>query len=100
MSDKQTAYPPPHQAQPLAAFTAGQAAVITSFTGGRKLQERMVALGLFPGQLLTICQNNGSSLVVSLNGIVWHWAGASAKKYWPHQPATAVTNTKHVQCPM
>jgi ferrous iron transport protein A len=68
MSDQQATYPLPHQPQPLAAFTVGQGAVITVFTGGQKLQERMVALGLFPGQRLTICQNNGSSLVVSLNG--------------------------------
>lgn len=68
MSDQQAAYPPPQHAQPLAAFPAGQAAIITTFTGGRKLQDRMLALGLFPGQRLTICQNNGNSLVVSLNG--------------------------------
>jgi ferrous iron transport protein A len=68
MSNQQAGYPPPQQAQPLAAFTAGQAAIITTFTGGRKLQTRMLALGLFPGQRLTICQNNGSSLVVSING--------------------------------
>ncbi len=68
MSDQQVAEPLSHQVQPLAAFTAGQGAVITAIIGGRKLQERMVALGLFPGQRLTICQNNSSSLVVSLNG--------------------------------
>jgi ferrous iron transport protein A len=68
MSEQQTAYPLLPQAQPLAAFTAGQGAVITGFTGGRNLQERMAALGLFPGQRLTICQNNGDSVVVKLNG--------------------------------
>jgi Fe2+ transport system protein FeoA len=68
MSEQQTAYPLQPQAQPLAAFTPGQGAVITGFTGGRKLQERMAALGLFPGQRLTICQNNGDSVVVKLNG--------------------------------
>jgi ferrous iron transport protein A len=68
MSDLQAVYPLLAQAQPLAAFSAGQGAVITAFTGGRKLQERMVALGLFPGQRLTICQNNGNSVVVKLNG--------------------------------
>lgn len=68
MSEQQTAYPFSSQGQPLASFSAGQGAVITAFTGGRKLQERMVALGLFPGQRLNVCQNNGSSLVVSLNG--------------------------------
>jgi ferrous iron transport protein A len=68
MSDQQLAYEPPPQAQPLGTFAVGQAAIITTFTGGRKLQDRMLALGLFPGQRLTICQNNGSSLVVSING--------------------------------
>ena len=68
MPDQQKVYPLSQQIQPLAAFTAGQGAVITAFLGGRKLQERMVALGLFPGQRLTICQNNGSSLVVRMNG--------------------------------
>lgn len=68
MPDQQKAYPVSQQVQPLAAFTAGQGAVITAFLGGRKLQERMVALGMFPGQRLTVCQNNGSSIVVRLNG--------------------------------
>ncbi len=54
--------------QPLATFAAGQDVVVTGFLGGCKLQGRLLALGLFPGQRLTICQNNGSSLVVSLNG--------------------------------
>lgn len=56
------------EVQPLAAFAPGKSAVITGFLGGRKLQERLVALGLFPGQHLIICQNSGSSLVVRLNG--------------------------------
>ena len=68
MSDQQVAYPLSPQVQSLAAFTAGQGAVITAIIGGRKLQDRMVALGLFPGQRLIICQNNGRSLIVSLNG--------------------------------
>jgi ferrous iron transport protein A len=68
MSERQTVYPLLPQAQPLAAFTAGQGAVISAFTGGRKLQERLVAMGLFPGQRLTICQNNGTSVVVKING--------------------------------
>ena len=68
MADQQAAYPLLQQAQPLTTFAVGQSAVITAFSGGRKLQERMVALGLFPGQRLTICQNNGNSLVVRLNG--------------------------------
>lgn len=59
---------PSHLIQPLANFTAGQDVVVTGFVGGCKLQGRLLALGLFPGQRLTICQNNGSSLVVSLNG--------------------------------
>jgi ferrous iron transport protein A len=68
MSDQPAAYPLLPQAQPLAAFTAGQVVTITALLGGRRLQERMAALGLFPGQRLTICQNNGNSLVVRLNG--------------------------------
>ena len=68
MSDQPATTPLLPAVQPLAAFTAGQGALITAFVGGRKLQERVVALGLFPGQRLTVCQNNGSSLVVRLNG--------------------------------
>lgn len=68
MPDPPTPPPPLPQAQPLAAFAPGQGAVITALTGGRKLQERMLALGLFPGQRLTICQNNGKAVVVRLNG--------------------------------
>jgi ferrous iron transport protein A len=68
MSDQQATTPLLSVGQPLAAFTAGQGAVITALVGGRKLQERLAALGLFPGQRLTVCQNNGSSLVVRLNG--------------------------------
>ena len=68
MPDQPKAYPLSQQVQPLATFSAGQGAIITGFLGGRKLQERMVALGMFPGQRLTVCQNNGSSIVVRLNG--------------------------------
>jgi ferrous iron transport protein A len=68
MSEHEGAYPLSGQVQPLAAFTAGQGALITAFLGGRKMQERLIAMGLFPGQRLMVCQNNGSSLVVKLNG--------------------------------
>jgi len=68
MSEGVAVHSPPLQAQSLATFEAGQGAIIMAVTGGRRLQERMVALGLFPGQRVTVCQNNGSSLVVSLNG--------------------------------
>lgn len=68
MSDQALASPPSQAVQPLAALAAGQEAVINGFLGGRKLQGRLLALGLFPGQRLTVCQNNGSSLVISLNG--------------------------------
>ncbi|AEB09733.1 FeoA family protein [Desulfobacca acetoxidans] len=60
--------PTPQVVQPLTLFSAGQAAMITGFTGGRRMQERVVALGLYPGQRITICQNNGNSLVIGLNG--------------------------------
>ena len=68
MCEQRKVQPLSPQAQPLAAFAAGQGAILTAIAGGRKLQERLVALGLYPGQRLTVCQNNGSSLVVSLNG--------------------------------
>jgi ferrous iron transport protein A len=68
MSNPESAPPLSQAVQPLAAFAPGESAIITDFLGGRKLQERLVALGLFPGQRLNICQNNGSSLVVRLNG--------------------------------
>lgn len=68
MTDPQAFLPVPQPAQSLASFGPGQGAVITGLLGGRKLQGRLLALGLFPGQRLTVCQNNGSSLVISLNG--------------------------------
>jgi ferrous iron transport protein A len=68
MTDREFLAPAGPLMQPLAAFAPGEGAIIGAFAGGRKLQERLVALGLFPGQRLTICQNNGSSLVVRLNG--------------------------------
>lgn len=54
--------------QTLAGLAAGQDAVVTGFLGGRKLQGRLLSLGLIPGQRLTVCQNNGASLIISLNG--------------------------------
>jgi ferrous iron transport protein A len=68
MSNPESEQPFSQSVQPLAAFAPGASVVITGFLGGRKLQERLVALGLFPGQRVNICQSNGSSLVVSLNG--------------------------------
>lgn len=68
MTDPQAFSPLPQPAQSLASFGNGQGVVITGFLGGRKLQGRLLALGLFPGQRLTVCQNNGSSLVISVNG--------------------------------
>ena len=100
MSEQQATYPLPHQTRPLTAFAAGESAVITAFIGGRKLQERMVALGLFPGQRLTICQNNGSSLVVSLCGSRLALGRGVSQKIL----ATPATNTcpqhKTCQCPV
>jgi ferrous iron transport protein A len=100
MSDQQTAYPLPHQAQPLAAFAAGEGAVITAFIGGRKLQERMVAVGLFPGQLLTICQNNGSSLVVSLNGNRLALGRGVSQKILATPATSSCHQHKACQCPI
>ncbi len=54
--------------QALANFSAGEDAIVTGFLGGRHLQGRLLALGLFPGQRVTVCQNHGNSLVVGLNG--------------------------------
>lgn len=54
--------------QALANFSAGEDAIVTGFLGGRNLQGRLLALGLFPGQRVTVCQNHGNSLVVGLNG--------------------------------
>ncbi|MGQ9922291.1 MAG: FeoA family protein [Desulfobacca sp.] len=54
--------------QNLGDLAPGQDAVITGFLGGRRLQGRLLAMGLFPGQRLTVCQNNGASLIISLNG--------------------------------
>lgn len=68
MSDQASPSVPTQGIQPLTSFATGQDVVITGFAGGRKLQGRLLAMGLFPGQHLTVCQNNGSSLVVSLNG--------------------------------
>jgi len=68
MSNQEPSQPLSQSIRPLAAFAPGEGAVITAFMGGRKLQERLVALGLFPGQRLTVCQNNGSSLIIRLNG--------------------------------
>jgi ferrous iron transport protein A len=68
MTEPEASYPFPQPAQSLASFGNGQVAVITGFLGGRKFQGRLLALGLFPGQRLTVCQNNGNSLVVSING--------------------------------
>ncbi len=68
MSDRESLVPAGPLMRPLAAFAPGDGAIIAALAGGRKLQERLVALGLFPGQRLTICQNNGSSLVVRING--------------------------------
>ena len=100
MSDQPATYPLPHQTRPLADFAPGEGAIITAFTGGRKLQERMVALGLFPGQRLTICQNNGSSLVVSLCGSRLALGRGVSQKIL----ATPATNTcpqhKACQCPV
>ncbi len=65
----QTIIPGPHPAnQTLADLAAGQDAIVTGFLGGRSLQGRLLAMGLFPGQRLTVCQNNGTSLVISRNG--------------------------------
>jgi ferrous iron transport protein A len=68
MPDREPFLPALPLMQPLAAFAPGEGAIITAFAGGRKLQERLISLGLFPGQRLVICQNHGSSLVVRLNG--------------------------------
>jgi|GEM_PF-730633 len=68
MSDQGQLTLPAVPAQVLASFAAGEEAVMTGFVGGRQLQGRLLAMGLFPGQRLTVCQNNGNSLVVSLNG--------------------------------
>jgi len=54
--------------QTLADLGSGQDAVVTGFLGGRRLQGRLLSLGLFPGQRLTVCQNNGASLIISRNG--------------------------------
>lgn len=54
--------------QPLDTFSSGQTVVLTSFQGGRRLQARLAALGLFPGQLITVCQNHDGALLVSRNG--------------------------------
>jgi ferrous iron transport protein A len=68
MADPKPFLPPLPLMQPLAAFAPGEGAVITAFAGGRKLQEHLLSLGLYPGKRLTVCQNYGSSLVVRLNG--------------------------------
>jgi ferrous iron transport protein A len=100
MSEQPATYPLPHQTRALADFAAGEGAIITAFTGGRKLQERMVALGLFPGQRLTICQNNVFSLVVSLCGSRLALGRGVSQKIL----ATLATNTcpqhKTCQCPV
>jgi ferrous iron transport protein A len=100
MSDQQIAYPLPHQVQPLAAFTAGQGAVITAIIGGRKLQDHMVALGLFPGRRLSICQNNGSSLVVSLNGNRLALGRGVSQKILATPTANNCHPHKACQCPI
>lgn len=58
----------PVPGQPLDSFSSGQTVVLTGCQGGRRLQARLAALGLFPGQPLTICQNHDGALVVSRNG--------------------------------
>jgi Fe2+ transport system protein FeoA len=68
MSDQGRLSLPTPSAQVLADFAPGEEAVMTGFVGGRNLQGRLLAMGLFPGQRLTICQNHGNSLVISLNG--------------------------------
>jgi ferrous iron transport protein A len=100
MADQQAVYPLLQQAQPLTTYAVGQIAVITAFSGGRKLQERMVALGLFPGQRLTICQNNGNSLVVRLNGSRLALGHGVSQKILAAPAGRSCSHPKDCPCPM
>lgn len=100
MSEQQIDPLRPSQVQPLASFEAGQGAVITAVMGGRKLQERMVALGLFPGQRLTVCQNHGSSLVVRLNGNRLALGQGISQKILAIPSATSCLRHETCHCPV
>jgi ferrous iron transport protein A len=100
MFNSESAQPHSQSVQPLAAFGAGEWAIISGFLGGRKLQERLVALGLFPGQRLVICQNNGSSLVIKINGTSLALGRGISQKILATPTNSSCNRPSDCQCPI
>jgi Fe2+ transport system protein FeoA len=100
MSEKETGYHVSARVQPLASFAPGQGAIIMALTGGRKLQERLAALGLFPGQRLTVCQNHGSSLVIRFNDNSLALGRGVSQKILALPTATTCLQPENCQCPI
>jgi len=99
MSNQEPSQPLSQSIRPLSAFAPGEGAVITAFMGGRKLQERLVALRLLTGQRLTVCQNKRRYIIIRLKGNRLALGRGLSQKILAIHSICHCQNSEDCQCP-